>query len=222
MKRLSPSQLTDMFQLQAQLNAVVDPLWITRNFAWTRAIRVECAELSDHLGWKWWKHQDADWEQARIELVDIWHFMLSSMLVDSAGDINKAIDNLNDSLNETPTFEVINVLGHTFTFNGLGLHEAVDKLSLFASCGFIVPPLFEKIMGFCSLDWERLHSIYIAKNVLNVFRQRHGYKDGTYIKVWGGREDNEVLESIMAEHPAATPALFMEKLEEAYGQLGST
>ena len=37
---------------------------------------------------------------------------------------------------------------------------------------------------------------YIGKNVLNFFRQDHGYQDGTYIKEWGGREDNEHLVEI--------------------------
>lgn len=26
-----------------------------------------------------------------------------------------------------------------------------------------------------------------------MFRQDHGYKEGTYIKIWHGKEDNEVL-----------------------------
>ena len=36
------------------------------------------------------------------------------------------------------------------------------------------------------------------KNVLNFFRQDHGYKSGSYIKIWHGREDNEVLSEILA------------------------
>lgn len=31
----------------------------------------ECAELMDHIGWKWWKKQEIDIEQAQIELIDI-------------------------------------------------------------------------------------------------------------------------------------------------------
>lgn len=37
----------------------------------------------------------------------------------------------------------------------------------------------------------------MGKNVLNRFRQANGYrtaiKEGTYRKLWGGREDNEHL-----------------------------
>jgi hypothetical protein len=35
--------------------------------------------------------------------------------------------------------------------------------------------------------------------VLNFLRQDHGYKDGSYIKQWAGREDNEHLVDLMAE-----------------------
>jgi len=34
--------------------------------------------------------------------------------------------------------------------------------------------------------------------VLNFFRQDHGYKDGSYIKQWNGREDNEHLSELLA------------------------
>jgi hypothetical protein len=37
----------------------------------------------------------------------------------------------------------------------------------------------------------------VGKNVLNFFRQDHGYKDGSYIKVWQGREDNEHLVDVV-------------------------
>jgi hypothetical protein len=33
--------------------------------------------------------------------------------------------------------------------------------------------------------------------VLNFFRQDNGYKEGSYRKMWGGREDNEHLVEIM-------------------------
>jgi len=30
----------------------------------------------------------------------------------------------------------------------------------------------------------------VCKNVLNTFRQNHGYKEGRYNKMWAGKEDN--------------------------------
>ena len=69
-----------MLALQDDINQQVHPQWRQQGFAWYRAIWVECAELLDHYGWKWWKHQDADIEQVKLELIDIWHFGLSILL----------------------------------------------------------------------------------------------------------------------------------------------
>jgi hypothetical protein len=49
------------------------------------------------------------------------------------------------------------------------------------------------------MTFEDLYSSYVGKNVLNFFRQDHGYQDGTYKKIWDGREDNEHLVEIVAD-----------------------
>ena len=47
------------------------------------------------------------------------------------------------------------------------------------------------------LNFDRLYRLYVGKNVLNFFRQDHGYKDGSYQKIWAGREDNEHLSEVL-------------------------
>jgi len=49
----------------------------------------------------------------------------------------------------------------------------------------------------CKADFNCLYKNYIGKNVLNMFRQDHGYKNGTYQKFWDGEEDNEVLARLL-------------------------
>lgn len=39
--------------------------------------------------------------------------------------------------------------------------------------------------------------------VSSFFRQDHGYKEGTYIKIWHGEEDNEVLAKLVNELDAS-------------------
>jgi len=51
------------------------------------------------------------------------------------------------------------------------------------------------------MSYAELFALYMGKNVLNQFRQAHGYKEGTYRKLWGGREDNEHLMEVLAEVP---------------------
>jgi hypothetical protein len=59
--------------------------------------------------------------------------------------------------------------------------------------------LFLKIVEQAEMDSSALFSQYVGKNILNFFRQDHGYKEGTYIKIWHGKEDNEHLVEVLEE-----------------------
>ena len=56
--------------------------WADQDFEWYRAAWVECGELIEHYGYKWWKKQEPDLEQVRLEVIDIWHFGLSALFRD--------------------------------------------------------------------------------------------------------------------------------------------
>ena len=45
------------------------------------ALRQESCEAIDSLSWKWWKKMDDDWDNVKIELVDMLHFWVSMCLV---------------------------------------------------------------------------------------------------------------------------------------------
>ena len=78
--------LTEMFSLQATLNQRigVDTLampeeektdWILN---YCRAMSQELAELTDSVPWKWWaSYQTLDKQNARVEVVDLFHFLIS-------------------------------------------------------------------------------------------------------------------------------------------------
>ena len=57
---------------------------------------------------------------------------------------------------------------------------------------------FANVMALIDMDFDRLYRTYVGKNVLNFFRQDHGYRDGSYVKQWHGREDNEHLAELLA------------------------
>ena len=57
---------------------------------------------------------------------------------------------------------------------------------------------FARVMELIEMDFDELYRHYVGKNVLNFFRQDHGYKEGTYVKLWNGREDNEHLVEVVA------------------------
>ena len=60
---------------------------------YTRAMQQEIAELIDSVPWKWWaKYQKFDEQNARVEVVDLFHFVISlaQTLGMSADDVFQA------------------------------------------------------------------------------------------------------------------------------------
>ena len=171
--------LRTMVVLQRSHNEKVHPEWDQQGFPFTRAIWIECAELMDHFGWKWWKHQDADLDQVKLELVDIWHFGLSALMIQHEDQVVDAVAD-----------EVVRAEN---SVEQTDFREAVEALSLTALQGRFSILAFASAMRALPMSFEDLYTIYVAKNVLNVFRQENGYKEGTYLKSWAGREDNEHL-----------------------------
>ena len=81
-------KIKEMFELQCQLNEELVPEWLERRLRFENAIIVEVAELIDCLGYKWWKYQEIDEANARVEIVDIWHFVMSYVLREDVLDPN--------------------------------------------------------------------------------------------------------------------------------------
>jgi hypothetical protein len=79
----------------------------------------------------------------------------------------------------------------------MNLLEKLDLLVGLATSKRTSLALFESLLLDCRMDWMELFKQYVGKNVLNVFRQDHGYKAGSYIKIWDGREDNEHLAEVL-------------------------
>jgi hypothetical protein len=174
----------EMLVLQDEMNRHVDPGWRGAGRAWHRAIWIECAELMEHHGgWKWWKHATPDLAQAVLEIVDIWHFGLSLRLVTGAGIDAVAAGIVEDWETAPPAQDFLADV------------ETLARAAL-AEQRFAVAPV-RHLLAACGGGFDDLYRNYVAKHVLNVFRQDHGYRDGTYRKIWHGREDNAVLVELL-------------------------
>jgi dimeric dUTPase (all-alpha-NTP-PPase superfamily) len=177
---MNPQQIKIMLELQDSMNTKVNANWHTQGFEWYRAIWVECAELLDHYGWKWWKKQSPDTEQVALELIDIWHFGLS-ILLQSGTKPELIIAQIQNQLVIETNEKDFRLDLEKFVAATLGDHQ------------FHIG-LFGRLMAGIDMSFEQLYRGYVGKNVLNFFRQDHGYKDGSYRKHWhDGREDNEHL-----------------------------
>jgi dimeric dUTPase (all-alpha-NTP-PPase superfamily) len=177
--------LMTMLEMQHRMNTRVHPQWITQHFEWYRAVWLECGELLDHYGYKWWKKQSPDMAQVQLEVIDIWHFGMSALFTDD-GDIEHVAARILDQM-------------EGYQASGAGVREATEALALHSlETHSFCAARFWDLMLAAELDFQQLFSAYVGKNVLNFFRQDHGYQDGSYIKMWAGREDNEHLVELTA------------------------
>lgn len=200
-------QIAAMLDLQDGFNQRLDRNWRKAGFAWHRAIWLECAELMDgHCAWKWWKGApQSDPAQARLELVDIWHFLMSWGLARGGEEdvIAGAVHNLDSSGDAGGSdIEAVEALARA----AVNQDFAATCVAFVAACRRY------------RLSSQELYQIYVGKNALNVHRNTHGYKQGSYIKIWDGREDNEHLAEIMTQGATDFGAV-VQALKERYEAL---
>lgn len=186
------NQMVIMLNYQQALNDVFDPKWRDNRHAYLRAVVVEGAEAIDHHGYKWWKLQNKDIPQVQLEVVDILHFYLSEVARLNLDDPESALIRswLDDSV--TVDFD-----GSIYVLSDMVLLDKLELIVGLAVSRRISWPLFRSIASDAGLSFSDLHHQYAAKNVLNLLRQRHGDKEGLYIKVWDGDEDNVHLSRFM-------------------------
>ena len=79
-------KLDNIFELQDELNRRIGVDMSSMNdedrakwiLNYVRAMQQELAELTDSVPWKWWaKYQEFDKQNAKVEIVDLFHFLIS-------------------------------------------------------------------------------------------------------------------------------------------------
>jgi dimeric dUTPase (all-alpha-NTP-PPase superfamily) len=192
-----PGMLLAMLELQDSMNRKIDPDWIGKRHAYLRAVLVEATEALEHYGWKWWKQQSPDMPQLRIELIDVWHFVLSEYLLRADGDRAAAMKSMRADWMSDAALEFD---GARYALNELDIRRHLELLAALAAVRRLHLPLVALLFTACGLTPAVLFREYVSKNVLNHFRQDRGYKTGEYKKSWDGAEDNvhmaELLEAI--------------------------
>lgn len=223
-----------MANSQDRVNEIMQPGWMKSGIAYYRGAWREAVELLDGVGWEWWRKQTpAASQQLRLELVDILHFMISSMLcMPARAGEPSGLDRLESNIEAAVYGSATWAREHQVVYWDRPL-ELIE--------GYIAEVLKDKARGLRSwrlfvlmcdrfgLDFEPMARTYIGKNTLNFFRQENGYKTGEYIKHFplaagdGPVEDNVHLEHIMAslsrEDISRLPTLVHEQLTERYQTL---
>ena len=215
------NHIEQMFDLQKKLNDHTNGvMWIdgitkeNRKISWYRCIYMEAAEAIDSFNWKHWKgiNTEPDWANVKVELVDIWHCIMSELI--RIKDVNYA----NKYLKLKPQGD----------FNAEVLINTLEKMLNLSVISNIDPKinnirditdLFFIAISQLDIDIVELYKRYVVKNQLNAFRQQNGYKDGSYIKLWNTVEDNVIAFNIMDENPSISPSELYQKLELKYSQI---
>lgn len=152
------------------------------------AIIAETAELLESLGYKWWKDHTVDIDNAKVEVVDLWHFVMSFVM---------------KTARQLSFDELAKPFADAFSSNILSKVNPLDGVC-YQFVGSIcnqediphVATAFARVVYSVGLTFDELYTMYIVKNALNKLRQDRGYTDGTYRKDWNGVEDNVVAMQI--------------------------
>jgi len=221
-------KILQMLQLQQQLNDATNGKgWekgITKNgkiIDWKRCTYLECAELIESYPWKHWKNIDAepDYANIKIEAVDTWHFIMSQALEDYKVKNLGSIEDLAQNINNLSNFSQFTMDITPSTKNYYEQIEIVEVLIKTLFCNEPTEKLMETFIDVAivsGLNLDTLYKLYVGKNILNKFRQDHGYKEGSYIKIWNGKEDNVTMQSLLEENENISPEGLYEGLEKAY------
>ena len=221
-----------MLQLQAQLNDATNgedwPKGVTKNgkeINWKRCIYMESAEMIDSFSWKHWKNiaQEPDWANMQIEVVDVWHFIMSLAIEEYHCNMKGMIEDIALDISQLPSFSSIDTSNKSFEpqSNVIVLVEDM-MLNVLKKDKFDINELIEqffKLTLMSGLDLESLYKLYVGKNILNQFRQDNGYKEGTYIKVWNGDEDNVIMQKVFKKQPDIKPDGLYRELAKLYHEL---
>lgn len=186
----------------------------------------EIAEFTNSYWLPWWSKAERDMVNCRIELVDAAHFMLSQVIIYARGDLDLALVSLEASYeNMLSIQEPIRdwlTLGEE---NGAKIDPVIACTRLVqhylneTPAAEIFAPFF-LLCKYIDFSVEQMFSLYMGKSELNKFRQKHGYKQGTYTKKWDGKnEDNHFLSLwVVAQEVPPSAAQISEWLELEYSK----
>jgi len=222
-KPLSIEQIETMVRLQCNLNSKINPEWLTANYDWKLATFMEVAEAIESApSWEWWKTPTpANMSNLKTEMVDIGHFLISLNVVDFASNIGE------DKMSERIIRGVIRgVSNNILILQRQARHALVNGLHAnLRETGYCTPTAFASLFAAAQVidfGFQEFYQVFLGKNILNMYRSDHGYKDPnvSYMKVFpDGREDNDVFKDLLVEVDNIDELSFDELKEVMYEKM---
>lgn len=207
--------IDDMIRVQRRLNEKADGVdWKDSNHDWGLALLVESVELIDAFDWKWWKAGESNVTQAKMEAVDVFHFLLSALMQYSSSDsalgdsMMRAIEEWL-AMGRDGSWPVFGVTGELLP----GTHDdhtviarVRELVGVITATEHTPPATVVRLLAYLSvlqalhLSFVELYKLYIGKAQLNELRWANGYGT-TYVKSWHGVDDSDVLSEVLSTLP---------------------
>jgi len=178
--------------------------------------------MVDSFSWKHWKsiNKEPDWDNLQIEVVDVWHFIISLAIEEYSKNMKGTIEDLAINVSQLESFSTIDVSNDKFASQDEVIAKveniifhAISKEEL--NLDSLIADFFDLTL-MSGLDLQTLYRLYVGKNILNQFRQDNGYKEGTYVKVWAGEEDNVVMKRLWEEDSSLKPDALYKEMTKIY------
>ena len=279
-QQMIEAMLKYQYELNNKTNGYNWPLGICKNgktINWELCFDMELAELLNSYNWKHWKdggYECLDLENVKVEITDLWHFVMSQALsihigslfreeltkvegfkeedLQSGDTLKRYLDEVNFDKESfiNRVYEEIPVVAtalkldayieqqhanlkvnETFeqalqepNFISMLVDMVTDKFNQDDKSDFRMFSKFYTIMTYVAKVYdfgvEALYKYYMAKMCLNIFRQENGYRDGTYRKVWNGKEDNQYLKEILDDPnmDISNKEAILARLKEIYNE----
>lgn len=213
---LSKTQLRDIMEVilnnQNTLNTqAYDSAWIghakSGKFDYPLATGHEIVEFSNSWNqWCWWSKSvpnEHDMLNMKIECVDALHFILSSLIAENTdSNGNNDIPVLADRVSDFLVLAQINTpILESEDAKKSYEKSLIKQLLIYAGGGgggqqseYAVYNLYRLVISACNMGFKQFSTMYLAKSVLNRFRQENGYREKKYRKMWTLKlEDNHVM-----------------------------
>lgn len=182
--------LTEMKDIQNEINEETLTDWksILRPCDYNIAIMDEIGELlGSGRNFKWWKQSgDIHYFNEKIEITDILLFYVSKIILNDTSP-DSYVFGLDDIKLSVPSL---------FDESGFDRYVLDGIIANLLKSNAYAHWIDDLIMG-AGITSEEISALYTAKTTLHSIRMSTGYKDGTYVKIQDGIEDNHRMEYII-------------------------
>lgn len=215
--------ISEMMQMQHMMNNKTNGTqWLEgitkegNSINWLRCCNNELYEANNSISWEHWKYLSTpiDIENIKMELVDAWHFLMSYIILYNSKVAKD--DHYDSEMIATAGKLIANDYAADLNFDSEFFMSKVDEFMSISTLLMArkemanfhqlasMTEMFFHMVSAIGMTTEDLYNRYKLKYALNHYRQENGYKQGTYLKVIDGMEDNERVVEIMYANKGKT------------------